>query len=76
MPQRRHRVRDLTHKQYVAAVLRAGWTFGALGYVDVGEGYYLYAGNAGSNRRARLAYLQARADQYAAKTERRVSRDS
>jgi hypothetical protein len=55
-------MRDLTQKQFEAAVKRSGWQFNYLGFVEVGHGRLIYRRNAGDNFRAQLAYLQREAD--------------
>lgn len=51
-------MRDLTKAQFDAACKRRGFTAtGFLGYYDIGYGTSVSVHNAGTNRRARLAYL-------------------
>lgn len=48
--------RDMTKAQFERELARHGMKRELFGFVDVG-GVYVYAANAGDNRRAQLAYL-------------------
>lgn len=62
--------RDMSQREFDAALLRNGMKRGYFGYYDVGiPGHNLnvYAGNAGAKRRAQLAYLISERDMWAVK---------
>jgi hypothetical protein len=49
--------RDMTLKQFAAALDEAEITPGLFGYYDIGGGLSIYARNGGPSRREQLAYL-------------------
>ena len=61
--------RDMTRKQFDDACQRHGFERDFLGYYRVGGGLHIYAGNAGSNRRAQLAYLIREKEKHNEKAE-------
>ena len=52
------KVKDMTEKQFFAALTRHGakWT-GLMGYVEFADGVFISCLNAGKGLRAKLAYL-------------------
>jgi hypothetical protein len=49
---------DMSKREFESALKRRGFKYtGFLGYVDVGDGLHVCPRNAGTNRRAQLAYL-------------------
>ncbi len=52
-------MRDMTENQFFAALKRRGIVHEFCGYYKVNQSLSVYAGNAGTSRRARLAYLIA-----------------
>jgi len=60
-------MRDMTKRQYEAALKRHGFRQEPFGYVMVTDRLIVHPANVGKNRRARLAYLISRADESVAK---------
>lgn len=55
--------RDMTKAQFDAALQRAGIVRSFFGYYELPGKLHVYAANAGSRRRAQLAYLLSKLDQ-------------
>lgn len=64
--------RDLTKAQFAAKVKQHGMKFSLMGYVEVTDRCTVYRFNAGENRRAQLAYLLRRRDEYQAEEMQRA----